>query len=51
MGGKQREKWVVEMKNNGAHLDTVSICQDVPECVLKLGDIHLMASSQQSLRK
>lgn len=33
----------------GAHLDTVSFCQDVPECVLKLGEIHLMASSQQRL--
>lgn len=42
----QREK---TQKIDGAHLDTVSFCQDVPECVLKLGEIHLMASSQQRL--
>ena len=36
-------------KINGAHLDTVSFCQDVPECLLKLGEIHLMASPQQRL--
>lgn len=30
-------------------LETVSSCQDVPECELKLCEVHLMASSQQSL--
>lgn len=39
----------VEIKNDGAHLDTVSFRQDVPECVVKLAEIHLMASPQQSL--
>lgn len=33
----------------GAHLDTVPFRQDVPECVAKPAEIHLMASPQQSL--
>lgn len=41
---------MVEVKNDGAHLDTVSFCQDIPECAFKHGEIYLMASSQQSLR-
>lgn len=46
MGKRQRvRKWVVVMKNYGANLDTVSRFQDVPECMSKVGEIHLMASS------
>lgn len=37
------------MKYDGAYLDAVFFCQDLPERVLKLGEIHLMASAQQSL--
>lgn len=44
--GKKKE---VEIKKNGAYLDTVSFRQDVPERVVKLIEIHLMASPQQSL--
>lgn len=46
---EEEYRWVDEMKNNEVHLDIVSFCQSVPECVSKHGEIHLTASSQQSL--
>lgn len=48
-GKNNGQKKGVEIKKDGAYLDTVSFRQDVPERVVKLIEIHLMASPQQSL--